>query len=96
MIEYRAPSADDLHKLKAELGFSGAQMAEFVSIASGAQWRKYTNGNSPRKMNLHMLFFIAAKLELSQEMLDAIAERMRLIGAQIDNQGFISVTNICA
>jgi len=83
MIEYTSPSADDLQRLKAQLGFSGAQMADLASVASGAQWRKYTNGNNPRQMNLHMLFFIAARLELSQEALNDITERMRALGAQI-------------
>jgi len=91
MIEYTPPSADDLQRLKAELGFSGAQMAELASVASGAQWRKYTNGNHPRQMNLHMLFFIAARLELSQEALDAVCERMQLLGARFSNNKNVTV-----
>jgi len=91
MIEYIAPSASDLQKLKKELGFSGAQMAELASVASGAQWRKYTNGDAPRKINLHMLFFIAARLELSDEALNAVVKRMRLLGATINTIEALSV-----
>jgi len=90
MIEYTPPSADDLQRLKTQLGFSGAQMAELASVASGAQWRKYTNGNAPRNINLHMLFFIAARLELSQEALNAVCKRMQLLGAQLNNDKAIS------
>jgi len=84
MIEYRPPAAADLQQLKEQLGFSAQQMAELASVASGAQWRKYTNGTVPRQMNLHMLFFIAARLELPAETLAAVVQRMRNLGAQID------------
>jgi len=48
-----------------------------AKLASAAQWRKYTTGEAPRKINLHRLFFIAARFELSESALSAVVERMQ-------------------
>ena len=83
MIQYTAPSPDDLNALKAEIGFSGEQMAELASVAGGQQWRKYTGGAEPRALNMHILFFMAARLALSPEELERVAEKMRAVGADV-------------
>jgi hypothetical protein len=78
---YVAPSTADLAALKDQLGYTGAQMADLASVAGSNQWRKYTGGAAPREINPHMLFFIAARLELSDADLARILARMREIGA---------------
>ena len=82
-MSYIPPTTQDLENLKNELGFTGIQMATLSKLAGGHQWRKYTGGHSPRNMGFHMLFFIAAKLELSEIEINKIFERMKKIGAQI-------------
>lgn len=83
-MKYTPPTPEDLKALRDSLGLTQGQMADFVQVAGGQQWRKYTGGEKPRKMNLHMLFYIAAKLELSEEELDRIYKRMVDIGAVIE------------
>jgi len=88
MIPYEAPSTTDLQRLKEQLGFSGNDMAELASVAGGQQWRKYTGGVEPRGINLHMMFFIAARLALPPEQLRLVVEKMREIGAKISFEDF--------
>ncbi|EPV3658200.1 hypothetical protein OGY07_13255 [Citrobacter sp. Cs237] len=59
-------------------------MADLAGVASNSQWRKYTGGESPRAMSPHILFFMAAQLELSDKELTAVINKMREIGARID------------
>ncbi|WP_288887400.1 hypothetical protein [uncultured Citrobacter sp.] len=59
-------------------------MADLAGVASNSQWRKYTGGESPRTMSPHILFFMAAQLELSDKELTAVINKMREIGARID------------
>jgi len=84
MVEYIAPSCQDLQLLKHTAGYTGEQMAALASVASAGQWRKYTGGAQPRKVNIHMLFFMAARLSLPPEVLRAIGEKMQAMGAGID------------
>lgn len=84
MIQYTPPTTEDLAKLKGELGYSGEQMAELASVSNGAQWRKYTGGADPRSLNMHILFFMAARLTLAPEELARVQAKMRAIGAQVD------------
>lgn len=81
--EYTPPAPADLGKLKAELGFTGAQMADLAGVASNSQWRKYTSGTEPRAMSPHILFFMAAQLALSSEEIDMVMDKMKNIGAGI-------------
>nr|WP_051954142.1 helix-turn-helix transcriptional regulator [Xenophilus azovorans] len=81
---YTSPTTDDLRRLKDALGFTGEQMAELASVADNSQWRKYTGGATPRRISPHMLFFIAARLELSADDLLRIGQRMQAIGADLD------------
>lgn len=81
---YTAPTPEDLHKLKARLGYTGNQMADLAGVASNSQWRKYTGGESPRAMSPHILFFMAAQLALSDKELTAVINKMREIGARTD------------
>lgn len=83
-MKYTPPTPEDLRELRDSLGLTQAQMADFVQVAGGQQWRKYTGGENPRKMNLHMLFFIAAKLELSEDEVDRVFKKMTEIGATLE------------
>ncbi|MGB6053726.1 MAG: XRE family transcriptional regulator [Burkholderiaceae bacterium] len=88
MIPYTPPTADDLQNLKDRLGLTGQQMAALASVSDGAQWRKYTGGSSPRDVNIHMLFFIAARLALTDQELERVVTQMQEIGAGISFQDF--------
>ncbi|WP_233863030.1 XRE family transcriptional regulator [Paraburkholderia adhaesiva] len=85
-IKYTPPSPEDLAELKSELGLTGKQMAELAWLAGDQHWRKYTNPNpaTARQMSSHMLFTMAAQLELSPEMIEKVLNRMRSMGATID------------
>ncbi|MGU4701982.1 XRE family transcriptional regulator [Burkholderia cepacia] len=83
-MRYDPPSPKDLEKLKNDLQFSSAQMAELFGVQGGRQWRKYTGGEEPREISPHILFFAAARLELSPEDFERVLARMRAIGATID------------
>lgn len=83
-MDYTPPKAEDLQRLKEELGRTGEQMAELFGVAGGQQWRKYTGGAEPRELSPHILFFAAARLTLSDDELARVLEKMRAIGARID------------
>ncbi len=85
MTDYAPPTTTDLQQLKESLGYTGERMAELAGVAGGQQWRKYTGGASPRPLSLQMLFFMAARLEMSQEELDRILGRMRSVGGDVPN-----------
>ncbi len=89
MVLYCAPSPQDLQRLKDELGYSGSEMAELASVSGGQQWRKYTGGSEPRELNMHVLFFMAARLALDPDQLQAIANKMQDIGAQVDTDALV-------
>lgn len=84
MIAYTPPIPQDLACLKDRLGYTGTQMAELASVSSNSQWRKYTGGATPRPLNLHMCFFMAARLALSEQELGRIAAAMQDMGAIVD------------
>lgn len=90
MIKYTPPTPTDLQHLKAQLGYTGEQMAALTSIAGGHQWRKYTGGAQPRDVNLHMLFFVAARLTLSSAELRAVAGKMQEIGGDLDVEALLA------
>ncbi|MBH2533881.1 XRE family transcriptional regulator [Serratia marcescens] len=81
--EYTPPAPEDLELLKLELGYTGNQMADIAGVASNSQWRKYTGGAEPRSMSLHILFFMAAQLSLSEDDLNRVLKKMQEIGAGI-------------
>ncbi|AIS95354.1 hypothetical protein BTHA_2668 [Burkholderia thailandensis MSMB59] len=83
-MRYDPPTPEDLEKLKHGLQFSSAQMADLFGVQGGRQWRKYTGGEEPRDISPHILFFAAARLELSPEDFERVLQRMRAIGATID------------
>ncbi|MEA9996441.1 XRE family transcriptional regulator [Pseudomonas sp. AA4] len=84
-IEYYAPpSAEDLARLKTALGFTSIQMADLAGLAKGSQWRKYTGRTEDRTMGLHMHFYMAALLTLSDADLARIATTMREQGAAVE------------
>ncbi|WP_322746547.1 hypothetical protein [Burkholderia vietnamiensis] len=83
-MEYTPPKAQDLQRLKDELGRTGEQMAELFGVAGGQQWRKYTGGAAPRELSPHILFFGAARLALTDSEFERVLGKMRQIGAEID------------
>ncbi|EUM08676.1 hypothetical protein L466_02976 [Enterobacter sp. BIDMC 30] len=58
-------------------------MADLAGLAGSNHWRKYTGGETPRIMGMHMLFFMAAQLALNDKELKKVLEKMREIGASI-------------
>ncbi len=84
MIPYRPPHPLDLQRLKSELGCTVEQMADLAGLAETAQWQQYSGGPEPTRIDVHKLFFIAARLVLSPTQLRAIGQRMVEIGASID------------
>ncbi|WP_279044982.1 XRE family transcriptional regulator [Cedecea davisae] len=82
---YTPPTPAELEALKAELGYTGNQMADLAGVASNSQWRKYTGGESPRAMSPHILFYVAAQLVLNAQDLASILDKMRDIGADISD-----------
>lgn len=82
ILDYSPPSIDALATLKGELGYTGAQMADLAGLAASSQWRKYTGGAKPRELGAHILFFMAARLELSDAQIERVLARMRQIGAE--------------
>ena len=86
ITHYTAPTTDDLVALKEHLGLTGAQMADLAALGGSHQWRKYTGGQSPREMGVHMLFFIAAQLTLTDAELDKVFDKMRDIGADVQSK----------
>jgi urease accessory protein UreE len=83
-IKYSHPSTKDLAELKAQLGWTGKQMADLAWLAGDQHWRKYTNPKNPRPMSAQMLFTMMAQLELDEKTIARILERMRQHGAVID------------
>lgn len=84
--EYTPPSTENLSKLKEKLGYTGMQMAELAGVSSNNQWRKYTGGEYPRTISHHILFFMAAQLALSEDEITRVLEKMRELGANINNK----------
>lgn len=81
---YSPPSTADLEALKAKLNKTGNDMADIAGLSDGRQWRKYTGGAKPREVSAQMLFFIAARLSLPPEQLEALYAQMREMGAELD------------
>ncbi|WP_129991820.1 XRE family transcriptional regulator [Rahnella sp. CFA14(1/10)] len=81
--EYTPPTPEELEKLKTDLGYTGAQMADLAGVASNSQWRKYTGGAEPRAMSPHILFFMAAQLTLTDAETQRVIDKMKDIGANI-------------
>ncbi|WP_168793612.1 XRE family transcriptional regulator [Paraburkholderia aromaticivorans] len=83
-MQYQPPSPDDLARLKDELGLSSAQMARLFGLSGGRHWRKYTGGGDPQGISPLPLFFAMAQLELDNETIERVLQRMRRVGATID------------
>jgi hypothetical protein len=87
-MNYTPPKPEDLERLKGELQYSSADMANLFGVTTGRQWRRYTSKNTEagvhREMSAHMLFFAMARLELTSKEIDRVLSRMRKVGAQID------------
>lgn len=81
-MTYVPPTPADLQALKAELGYTGKQMAALACVGE-QHWRKYTGGADPKEMPYPNLFHVAAMLELDPEQVQRIHARMRAIGAQV-------------
>lgn len=81
---YSPPTSEDLQALKDELGYSGSQMAELAGVSGNSQWRKYTGKTSQRDISLHILFYMAAQLALTEDELLRVIKKMQDIGATTD------------
>ncbi|MEX3914904.1 XRE family transcriptional regulator [Paraburkholderia sp. BR10872] len=85
-MRYEPPSAEALDRLKNELGKTSSEMAKLFGLSTGRAWRRYSSdveGNH-RDMGMHMLFFAMARLELGEESVERVLERMRKVGASVD------------
>ena len=90
MHSYTPPSTKDLADLKHTLGYTGEEMAALASVAGGQQWRKYTGGAEPRDVSMPILFFMAARLALTDSELARVRDKMQAIGALIEPIGHAS------
>jgi hypothetical protein len=85
-MHYKPPKPADVERLKLQLGYDGAKMADLFGVAGSRAFRRYTSpsGSNQREISAHMLFFAMARLELSDEAIERILSRMRQAGATID------------
>ncbi|NSX05105.1 XRE family transcriptional regulator [Cupriavidus gilardii] len=83
-MSYSPPSPAQLAALKQELGMSSAQMADLFGVSDGRQWRKYSGGE--REISMQMLFFGIARLELDEQTIARLFNRMRALGASLSEE----------
>ncbi|MCU7850057.1 MAG: XRE family transcriptional regulator [Candidatus Thiodiazotropha sp. (ex Lucinoma kastoroae)] len=83
-MKYTPPTPENLRAIRDDLGLTQSSMADFVNVAGGQQWRKYTGGQSPRHMSFHMLFFLAARLSMNDSNLNKVYKKMIDLGATIE------------
>ena len=81
---FEPPSTQQMAALKASLGWKGPQMAKLAGLAHAGKWRRYTGGIEPRPATIQIMFYMAAHLELSDEQLENIYERMRDLGCFVE------------
>lgn len=82
-IQFSEPSTEDLAELKRRRNATGKEMAELFWLGGDHQWRKYTGGNEPRKMNPHMAFLGAARMVLTPEEFSRVLQMMETFGARV-------------
>ncbi|WP_368041003.1 XRE family transcriptional regulator [Cupriavidus gilardii] len=63
---------------------SSAQMADLFGVSDGRQWRKYSGGE--REISMQMLFFGIARLELDEQTIARLFNRMRALGASLSEE----------
>ena len=78
---YMPPTPEDLARLKETLGYTSSQMAELAGLAQGGQWRKYTGTTAPRALGMHMHFYMAALLTLTDAQIEQVFLQMKKQGA---------------
>jgi hypothetical protein len=83
LIDYEAPSAENLRDLKVRLNYSGRQMADLFGLASSQQWHKYCLADNPRPMSIGMLFLAGALLLGPAATVAQIFDWCREVGAKI-------------
>lgn len=81
--QYTPPTAQALARLKDDLNTTSQAMAELCGLAQGQQWRKYTGGSTPRSLGMHMHFYMAAMLTLSDDEVARVVATMRAHGAEL-------------
>ncbi|HGM4967298.1 TPA: hypothetical protein ACKP0L_005665 [Pseudomonas putida] len=82
--QYTPPTAPALARLKDDLNTTSQAMAELCGLAQGQQWRKYTGGSTPRTLGMHMHFYMAALLTLSDDEVARVVAAMRDQGAELE------------
>lgn len=92
-MHYKAPTAEDIARLKKDLNLEGPGMAALFGVSDRRAFRRYTS-TSPieknrRDVDVHMLFFAMARLELSDELINRILDRMRRAGAEVTLDEFM-------
>ncbi|HEX8590727.1 XRE family transcriptional regulator [Pseudomonas sp.] len=83
IASYRAPTSDDLARLKEQLGYTRPQMADLAGLGKGSQWSKYASPSANREISMHMHFYMAALLTLSAEQLEQVVITMGSQGADV-------------
>lgn len=79
-----AATTEDLARLKIDLDFTSPKMADLAGLTKGSQWRKYTGRTEGRVMGMHMHFYMAALLTLSEDELSRVVATMRAQGADVE------------
>ena len=85
---YQPPAPADLLDLKKELEATSQEMANLAGLKQGSQWRKYTGSGETRPMNMHMHFYMASLLTLSEADIERVTAAMREHGADVSTALF--------
>lgn len=86
-MHYESIPQEGLKRLKEDLAFNNAQMAEVFGIATGRQFHKYLSDDYQREMGFHVLMYGMARIELMHGPIKSIEQlfaRARKYGAVID------------
>lgn len=86
--QYQPPPPADLLDLKKDLEATSQEMANLTGLKQGSQWRKYTGSGDTRPMNMHMHFYMASLLTLSEADIERVTATMREHGADVSTAQF--------
>lgn len=86
-MHYQPLPREGLQRLKEELQYTNAQMAEMFGIATGRQFHKYLSEEDKREMGFHVLIYGMVRLALMRgpiKSTDQLYDLARAYGAVID------------